>query len=182
MPTTSRWAARPARATPASYGSKARTTSLLMATSCISGSIPDRYGIGVFFTSVQVALIADRAEMLVDAKHDQNEFRRDTRKYHSDDHAGDRRQQHDEPAERADRHCREAGEDAGDPEQSDQCDHQPVKCLDDRGRDEAVPLKQIPKFKHLSFPPAQLESQSYQNRSRRGTAPSPECAPPQDTL
>src|SRR5438045_6885699 len=116
MPTTSRWAARPARATPASYGSKARTTSLLMATSCISGSIPDRYGIGVFFTSVQVALITDRAEMLVDAKHDKDEFRRNPRKYHPDDHTGDRRQQQDEPAELHDGNCREAGEEAVNPE------------------------------------------------------------------
>ena len=36
-------------------------------------------------------------------------------------------------------------------EQHNQRHDQPVKCLDDGGRDETVPLKQIPKFKHLSF-------------------------------
>ena len=66
--------------------------------------------------------------------------------------AGDRRQQHDEAAERADRHRGEAGENAGNAEQHDQADHQPVKRLDDRGRDETVPLKQILKIEHRSFP------------------------------
>ncbi len=42
--------------------------------------------------------------MLVDAKHDQNEFRRDARKHDSDEYPGDRRQQQNEPGERADCH------------------------------------------------------------------------------
>ena len=54
-------------------------------------------------------------------------------------------------AERTDRHRGQAGKNAGDAEQRDQRDDQPVKGLDDGGRDEAVPLKQIPKFKHRSF-------------------------------
>src|ERR1019366_410860 len=48
-------------------------------------------------------------------------------------------------------------------EQRNQRDDQPVKGLDDGGRDEAVPLKQIPKFKHRSFSPRQVEYQLCQN-------------------
>ena len=44
--------------------------------------------------------------------------------------------------------------DAGNAEQRNQGDDQPVESLDDGGRDEAVPLEQIPKFKHRSTPPA----------------------------
>src|ERR1700722_13531750 len=50
------------------------------------------------------ALVADRAEMLIDAKHDQDEFRGDARKNDTDHHAGDRGEQQNESAERADRH------------------------------------------------------------------------------
>ena len=64
-------------------------------------------------------LVADRAKMLVDAKHDQNEFRRDAGEYDADDDAGDRGQQLNEAAERADRHRGKAGKDAGDAEQPD---------------------------------------------------------------
>src|SRR5205814_789852 len=48
---------------------------------------------------------------------------------------------------------------AGDTEQHDQSDHQPVKRLDDRGGDEAVPLKQILKIEHRWFS-RQVESDS----------------------
>ena len=64
-------------------------------------------------TSPHRALVADRAEMLVDAKHDQDEFRGDARKHDADHDAGDRGQQQDESAERADRHRGQAREDAG---------------------------------------------------------------------
>src|ERR1700691_2490501 len=97
------------------------------------------------------ALVADRAEMLVDAKHDQDEFRGDARKDDPDHHAGDRGQQEDESAERTDRHRGQGAEDAGNTEQQYQRDDEPVEGLDDGGRDETVPLKQIPKFKHRSF-------------------------------
>ena len=60
--------------------------------------------------------------------------------------------QHDETAERADRHQGEAVEDAGNAEQHDQADHQPVERLDDRRRDEAVPLEQVLKIEHRSSP------------------------------
>ena len=65
------------------------------------------------------ALVADRAEVLVDAKHDQDKFRRDARENDADDDAGDRGQQLNESAERADGHRGEAGKDAGDAKQPD---------------------------------------------------------------
>ena len=91
----------------------------------------------------------------------------------ADDHAGDRGQQQDESAERRDRHRGEAGEDAGNAEQHDQADHQPVERLDDRGRDETVPLKQILKIEHRSFP--QLNRRV--SRVQPGCWPSPESRP-----
>src|SRR6266850_1262229 len=96
-------------------------------------------------------LISDRAEMLVDAEDDQDEFRGDARKHHADYDAGDRGQQQDESAERTDRHRGQPREDPGQAEQYDQADDQPVESLDDRGRDEAVPLKQILKIEHRWF-------------------------------
>src|SRR3954463_1892950 len=97
----------------------------------------------VLASTYPAALIPDRAEMLVDAENDQDQLRDDAREHDPDDDARDRRQQHQEAAERAVRHHREAGEDAGEAEQADQRDHQPVEGLDDRRRDEAVPLKQV---------------------------------------
>ena len=41
---------------------------------------------------IHLPLVADRAKMLVDAKHDQNEFRSDARKHDSDEYPGDRGQ------------------------------------------------------------------------------------------
>src|SRR5947209_8360263 len=96
-------------------------------------------------------LIANRAEMFVDTEYDQNELGRDAREDDADDDARNRGQQLDEAAERADRHCREAGENACDAEQSDERDNQPVKRLDDRRRNETIPLKQILKIEHRRF-------------------------------
>src|SRR6266851_10414352 len=118
-------------------------------------------------------LVADGAEMLVDAKHDQDEFRGNARKNDSDHHAGDRGQQQNESAERADFHRGQAGKNAGDAKQADQRDHQPVERLDDGGRDEAVPLKQIPKFKHRSFSPgtSNISGVTTWLRTAQGLAP-----------
>src|SRR3954453_15069540 len=52
----------------------------------------------------QPALVTDRAEVLVDAEHDQHEFGDDAREHDTDNDAGDRRQYDDEAAERADCH------------------------------------------------------------------------------
>jgi hypothetical protein len=89
--------------------------------------------------------------MLVDAEDDQDEFRGDARKHHAYHDTGDRGQQQDKPAERADRHRGKRRKDSGQAEQDDQADDQPVESLDDRGRDEAVPLKQILKIEHRWF-------------------------------
>src|SRR3954464_11387343 len=96
-------------------------------------------------------LIPDRAQVLVDSEDDQNEFRGDARKHHAYHDTGDRGQQQDEPAERADRHRGKRRKDSGQAEQYDQADDQPVESLDDRGCDEAVPLKQILKIEHRWF-------------------------------
>ena len=94
-------------------------------------------------------------------------------------HAGDRGQQHDESAERADRHRGQAGENAGDAEQHDQRDDQPVKGLDDGGRDETVPLKQILKFKHRRSP-GKSNMSCVQIWLLDSTGPSSECRSGQD--
>src|SRR5207248_7714811 len=46
----------------------------------------------IWRTLPHLPLIADRAEMLVDAEDDQDEFRGDARKHHADHDAGDRGQ------------------------------------------------------------------------------------------
>src|SRR5450432_4184917 len=132
-----------------------------------------RMRVNLWKQSMPGALVADRAEVLVDAKHDQDEFGGYPRKDHPDDHAGDRGQQQDKSAEWADRHCGQPGKNAGDAEQPDQRDHQPVKGLDDGGRNEAVPLKQIAKFKHRSFSPGKSNISSSQTwlRMVQGLAP-----------
>ena len=99
------------------------------------------------------ALVADRAKMFVDAKHDQDEFRRDPREDDADNDAGDRGQQLNESPERADRHRSQTGKNAGNTEQTDQCNDEPVKCLDDGGCDEAVlpvPLRGSPSAATIS--------------------------------
>ena len=76
--------------------------------------------------------------MLVDAEHDEDEFRNDAREHDADDDARDRVEQHQESGERADRHRGKPRNDAGDAEQANQRDHEPVERLDDSGRYEAV--------------------------------------------
>src|SRR5579872_2054926 len=146
---------RPAHVMPGNCASKARTMSSPMATSCISASTIEghcSWSARRRYTKLMSgALIADRAEMLIDAKDDQDEFGRDAREDNADDDAGDRGQQLYETSERADGHRRQAGENAGDSEQSDERDGQPVKGLDDRGGNKAVPLKQILKIQHRCF-------------------------------
>ena len=74
---------------------------------CVDARVPSLDACTTRQTRVQfahLALVADRAEVLVDAEHDQDEFRGDARKHHADHDAGDRGQQQDESAERADRH------------------------------------------------------------------------------
>src|SRR3979490_1324357 len=131
-------------------------------------------------TLMHLTLVADRAEMLVDAKHDQDEFRGDARKHDPDDHAGDRGQQQDESAERADRHRCKAGKNPGNAEQRNQRDDQPVKGLDDGGCDKTVPLKQIPKIKHRLFS-RRVEYELRPNLTAYSTGPSSKCCLGQDS-
>src|SRR5258708_5319852 len=143
MPIISRATARPARATPASCAWKARTTPSPTATSCTSVSRTSAP-----LSLVHSALVADGAEVLVDAEDDQDEFCDDAREHDADEYAGDGGEQHQESAERADRHRGKAGKDAGNAEQADQRNHEPVERLDDGGCDETVPLEQILKIEH----------------------------------
>ena len=62
----------------------------------MAGTSPAVTGLGL----IHLSLVADRAKMLVDAKHDQNEFRRDAREHDSDEYPGDRGQQQNEPGSR----------------------------------------------------------------------------------
>jgi len=116
-------------------------------------------------------LVADGAEVFVDAEYDQDEFGDDAREHDADDDGCDAGQYHDEPAERADRHRRQPGEDPGNAEQDHQCDGQPVEGLNDRRRDEPVPLKQIPKFKHRTFSRRIEIESSRANLAAHGLAP-----------
>jgi hypothetical protein len=88
--------------------------------------------------SPHAALVADGAEVLIDAEYDQDELRSDAREHDADDDAGDRGKQHQKTAERADRHRGEAGKDTGNTHQADQRNNEPVERLDDGGRDETV--------------------------------------------
>ena len=58
------------------------------------------------------ALVADCAEVFVDAEYDQDEFRENAREHDPDHHAGDAGEQHQKSTKWADRHGGEAGEDA----------------------------------------------------------------------
>jgi hypothetical protein len=65
------------------------------------------------------AMVADCAEMFVDAKHNQYEFGGNAREDDADDDAGDRGQELKKPAEWADCHRGKAGKDATEAEQPD---------------------------------------------------------------
>src|SRR6516165_5674073 len=95
-----------------------------------------------------MALIADRAEMLVDAKHDEDELGGNSRENDPGDGADDAGKDDDEPAERTYRHGRQAGKDTGQAEENDQADHKAIERLDDSRRDECVPLEKVPVIEH----------------------------------
>src|SRR6478752_4505836 len=98
--------------------------------------------------SDRLAATSDRTEMLVDAEHDQDEFGDDPREQHADRHPQQAAQQHEHADAGAGRHHLYRGPDAGEAEQNDEGDGQPEEQLDDRGRDEALPLKQVAKAEH----------------------------------
>src|SRR6202035_5816543 len=98
-----------------------------------------------------LALAADRAEVLVDAEHDQDELGADAGEDHADqgdqyagdhgEHAGDRVHQH-EP---------QSAEDGLQAGQHRHGDREPIEDLDDRWRDEAFPLKKVANVEHAAL-------------------------------
>src|SRR2546423_13778476 len=95
--------------------------------------------------------LADGAEMLVDAEHDQEKLADDASEenpHRNPDHAA---QDRENPRERMQRHQRKTRYDAGQPEQAGDAHGKPIKKLDDRGRDEAFPLKQVTIVEHRGF-------------------------------
>src|SRR5215475_5795265 len=100
----------------------------------------------IFWKSHLLTALADRAEMLVDAEHDQHELGDDAREDHADHRPDQAADDPEQPAERAERHQREPGDDAGEAEQNRNADREPIKDLDDRRRDEPFPLEQVAKI------------------------------------
>jgi hypothetical protein len=49
-------------------------------------------------------------------------------------------------------HQRQPGNDSGQAEQGRDADREPIENLDDRGRNEPIPLKQVAIIKHLNLP------------------------------
>src|SRR5215831_4201290 len=107
MTITWRWAARSARATPAICGLKARTTWSPTATYCTSASRRER--------SDGFAAIADRAEVFVDAEHDEDKLGEDAREDDGGQHAGDAQDRRDEAGDRAIGHHPERRDHAREP-------------------------------------------------------------------
>src|SRR5262249_45037138 len=107
----------------------------------------------VFWKSHLLTALADRAEMLVDAEHDQHELGDDAREDHADHHSDQAGDDPEQTAERAERHQGEAGDDAGEAEQNRNADCEPIEDLDDRRRDEPFPLEQVAKIEHGLPPP-----------------------------
>src|SRR5689334_2428267 len=98
-----------------------------------------------------LALAADRAEVLVDAEDDEDEFRPDAGEDHADEgdqHAPDDGDQADDRAREqrpeAAQHALQAGEHRHD-------HREPVEDLDDRRRDEAFPLKKVANIEHAAL-------------------------------
>jgi hypothetical protein len=95
-----------------------------------------------------LALIPDRAEVLVDSKDDEDELSGDPCEDNPGDGADDARKDDDKSAERTYRHCRQAGKDTGQAEENDQTDHEAIERLDDSRGDECVPLEKVPVIEH----------------------------------
>src|SRR5262249_22308005 len=104
-------------------------------------------------TSHLLTALADRAEMLVDAEHDQHELGDDARENHADHHSDQAGDDPEQTAERTERHQGEPGDDAGEAEQDRNADCEPIEDLDDRRRDEPFPLEQVAIIEHGLPPP-----------------------------
>src|SRR5262249_24833465 len=159
MTITLRWGAKSGRATPARCGSKARNMWAPTATRCTFASRHDEHDPEkwepVFGkdhaprkANSHVAAIADRAEVLVDAEHDEDEFGDDAREHDAGHHPGDAQHGHDEAGNRTIGHQRKRRDHAVKAAQDRHGDAQPVEQLDDRRRDETLPLKQLAGVEH----------------------------------
>src|SRR5215471_12845244 len=114
--------------------------------------------------------LADRAEMLVDAEHDQHELGDDACEDHADHHSDQAGNDPEQAAERTERHQGEPGDDAGEAEQNRNADCEPIKDLDDRRRDEPFPLEQVAIIEHGLPPP---DTRGAANELTRFAQPSP---------
>src|SRR6202044_1857917 len=160
MTTMSPATARRARATPARCGSKARIMSCMTVTSCIFASLPDTdFSFDLFrkpaaafrdhaLTPHAIALIPDRAEVLVDAEDDEHEFGDNARHDHAHEGAKHAGNQKDHAGKRIKRHGRQRTDDAGKAEQDRKKDGEPEKHFEDGGRYEPLPLEQIAQTEH----------------------------------
>src|ERR1700720_1444364 len=95
---------------------------------------------------------ADLAEMLVDAKDDENKLGRNASEDHADEDADDAGKDHEQSAERIEEHRAEAGQDSGQAEQHGHGHRKPVEYLDDRRGNESFPLKEVVIIKHQGPP------------------------------
>src|SRR4051794_27734488 len=98
-----------------------------------------------------LALAADRAEVLVDAEDDQDEFRPDAGEDHADkgdQYAGDHGEN---PGDRVGEHEPQSAEDRLQAGQHRHGDGEPIENLDDRRRDEAFPLKKVANIEHAAL-------------------------------
>ncbi len=86
--------------------------------------------------------------MLVDAKHDEHEFGGDAREDDADEGAEQTGDQKNEADERIERHGLQGGDRAGDPQQHENDDREPVKHLDHGGRHEPFPLEKVAEAEH----------------------------------
>src|SRR5215471_10858711 len=98
-----------------------------------------------------LALAADRAEVLVDAEDDEDEFRPDAGEDHADEgdqHARDDGDEADDRAReqrsQAAKHALQAGEHRHD-------DGKPIEDLDDRRSDKTFPLKKVANIEHAAL-------------------------------
>ena len=87
--------------------------------------------------------VADGAEVLVDAEHDQHEFRDDAREHDADQHADQAGDDHEQRRERVRRIIASPVKMPDRPSSTDRHDREPIEDLDDRRRDEAFPLEQV---------------------------------------
>src|SRR5690242_19164332 len=114
---------------------------------------------------LHVAAAADRSEMLVDAKHDQNEFGHDAREEDSKDRAEQASDDRHHAGEGVDRHGEQRGDHGGKAVENHDDDRQKVEELDDRWRDKAFPLEQITKIEHRTSHWLRANARDARNRT-----------------